>query len=127
MVNEIAPRTHNSGHYTLDGSETSQFEMQLRAVAGLPLGSPRLKSLGAVMVNLLGYEESHQDYLDKRNKLAAIAQSHVHWYGKTESRPGRKLGHVTVLVGDGGETITNETFRQQLLAVAQKIESIWYQ
>ncbi|MGH2413398.1 MAG: 5-(carboxyamino)imidazole ribonucleotide synthase, partial [Microcystaceae cyanobacterium] len=116
VVNEIAPRTHNSGHYTLDACETSQFEMQLRAVTELPLGSPVLKSSGAVMVNLLGYEASQQDYHEKRAKLAAIPGAHVHWYGKTESRPGRKLGHVTVLLEQNGQD-------NQWL---QAIETIWY-
>ena len=118
LVNEIAPRTHNSGHYTLDACETSQFEMQLRAVAGLPLASPALKSAGAVMVNLLGYEHSQDDYREKRAKIAEITDSHVHWYGKTESRPGRKLGHVTVVLGEEG-------FKDSL-KVAQEIESLWY-
>jgi 5-(carboxyamino)imidazole ribonucleotide synthase len=90
LVNEVSPRTHNSGHFTLDACETSQFEQQLRAVTGLPLGSPALNCDGALMVNLLGYEYSQDDYLDKRQKLASLAQSFVHWYGKTESRPGRK-------------------------------------
>ncbi len=65
LVNEIAPRTHNSGHYTLDACETSQFAMQLQAVADLPLGNPNLKSQGAVMVNLLGFEESHIDKIEE--------------------------------------------------------------
>lgn len=116
LVNEIAPRTHNSGHYTLDACTTSQFEMHLRAVAGLPLNSPTLKSKGAVMVNLLGYEYSQDEYLEKRAELAAIPQAHVHWYGKSESRPGRKLGHVTVLLDEG----------QQAQKMAQQLESIWY-
>ena len=117
LVNEIAPRTHNSGHYTLDACETSQFAMQLRAVADLPLGSTALKSAGAVMVNLLGFEESNSDYQQKRERILAIPHSFVHWYGKT-SRPGRKLGHVTVLL------------HSERLTAAQKIidqiESIWY-
>ncbi|MEL6816610.1 MAG: 5-(carboxyamino)imidazole ribonucleotide synthase, partial [Cyanobacteria bacterium J06598_3] len=71
LINEIAPRTHNSGHYTLDACVTSQFEQQLRAVCGLPLGSTALKSEGAVMINLLGIEDSDTDYADKR---AAISQ-----------------------------------------------------
>lgn len=127
LVNEIAPRTHNSGHYTLDACETSQFEMQLRAVAGLPLGSPKLKALGTVMVNLLGYEQSHHDYKQKREQLAAIPGVHVHWYGKTESRPGRKLGHVTVLLGEINDSLTDEMLREQLLGTVKKIESIWYE
>jgi 5-(carboxyamino)imidazole ribonucleotide synthase len=119
LVNEIAPRTHNSGHYTLDACDTSQFKIQLQAVTGLPLGSPKLKSAGAVMVNLLGYEYSERDYLKIRNELAAIPHSYVHWYGKNESRPGRKLGHVTVLL--------QEEELGQARQIAEKIESVWYQ
>lgn len=118
LINEIAPRTHNSGHYTLDACETSQFEMQLRAVAGLPLGSPAMRYPGAVMVNLLGYEHSQSDYLEKRQQLAALPQAHVHWYGKREVRPGRKLGHVTVLL----ETAQ----RWQAEAIAAQVAAIWY-
>jgi 5-(carboxyamino)imidazole ribonucleotide synthase len=118
LVNEVSPRTHNSGHFTLDACETSQFEQQLRAVTGLPLGSPALNCDGALMVNLLGYEYSQDDYLDKRQKLASLAQSFVHWYGKTESRPGRKLGHVTVLLD------SQQQFKVQ--AIANEIQSLWY-
>ena len=121
-INEIAPRTHNSGHYTLDACEISQFEAQLRAVAGLPLGSTNLNCGGAVMVNLLGYEDSQQDYREKRDRLAAIPQAHLHWYGKSVSRPGRKLGHVTVL----SNTLEATARRRELLAAAKTIESIWY-
>jgi 5-(carboxyamino)imidazole ribonucleotide synthase len=117
LVNEIAPRTHNSGHYTLDGCETSQFAMQLQAVTGLPLGSTALKSAGAVMVNLLGFEESDTDYLKKRNCILEIPNSFIHWYGKT-SRPGRKLGHVTVILDEKELT--------QAKSIIEQIESIWY-
>ncbi len=118
LVNEVSPRTHNSGHFTLDACATSQFEQQLRAVTGLPLGSPALNSTGAVMVNLLGYEYSQNDYLDKRQKLANLPGASVHWYGKTESRPGRKLGHVTVLL--------DSQHQSEALSKAQEIESLWY-
>lgn len=118
LVNEIAPRTHNSGHFTIDACETSQFEMHLRAVSGMFLGNPKLRCASAVMVNLLGFEHSHSDYSDKRQKLAALPQSFVHWYGKTESRPGRKLGHVTVLL--------QTSARAEIEAIAAEIESIWY-
>ncbi|WP_414753638.1 5-(carboxyamino)imidazole ribonucleotide synthase [Anabaena sp. CCY 9910] len=118
LVNEIAPRTHNSGHFSLDACATSQFEQHLRAVCGLPLGNPSLQCAGAVMVNLLGYENSQSDYQSQRQQLAAIPQAHVHWYGKTESRPGRKLGHVTVLLNNHDQTTAQ--------AIAQTIESIWY-
>lgn len=118
LVNEVSPRTHNSGHFTIEACETSQFEMHLRAVAGLPLGNPQLRCAGAVMVNLLGYERANSDYLEKRQQLAQIPQASVSWYGKTESRPGRKLGHVTVLL-DSSDKAKAE-------AIAQTIESIWY-
>ena len=117
LVNEIAPRTHNSGHYTLDGCETSQFAMQLQAVTGMSLGSTALKSAGALMVNLLGFEESNSDYKRKRDRLAEIPNSFVHWYGKT-SHPGRKLGHITVVLDQEGLTKAKSTIAE--------IESIWY-
>jgi 5-(carboxyamino)imidazole ribonucleotide synthase len=118
LVNEIAPRTHNSGHFSLDACETSQFEQHLRAVCGLPLGNPALHCASAIMVNLLGYETSSSDYHSQRQKLAEIPQAFIHWYGKTESRPGRKLGHVTVLLDHQNREAAN--------TVAQNIESIWY-
>lgn len=118
LVNEIAPRTHNSGHFSIDACETSQFEQHLRAVCGMQLGNTAMICPSAVMVNLLGYETCHSDYTTKRQQLEHIPQAHVHWYGKTESRPGRKLGHVTVLL----ETQS----RDQAQAIAQNIESIWY-
>ncbi|CEJ47710.1 5-(carboxyamino)imidazole ribonucleotide synthase [Umezakia ovalisporum] len=118
LVNEIAPRTHNSGHFSLDACETSQFEQHLRAVCGLPLGNPTLRCASAVMVNLLGYEISRSDYRSQRQKLAEIPQAFVYWYGKRESRPGRKLGHVTVLL--------DEQKRNVISSMVHTIESIWY-
>lgn len=118
LVNEIAPRTHNSGHFTLDACETSQFEQHLRAVSDLPLGSTALRCRSAVMVNLLGYEDAQNDYIVKRQQLAALPQTYVYWYRKKRSRLGRKLGHVTVLLDTADYTQANN--------VAAKIESIWY-
>ena len=118
LVNEIAPRTHNSGHYTLNGCETSQFAMQLQAVTAMPLGSTALKSAGAVMVNLLGFEESESDYQEKRDRILQIPNSFVHWYGKT-SRPGRKLGHVTVVL--------DEKQLPEAKSAIEQVESIWYE
>ena len=128
LVNEIAPRTHNSGHFTLDACETSQFEQQLRAICNLPLGNPALRCAKAVMVNLLGYEYAHDDYQAKRQQLQEIPQSHVHWYGKTESYPGRKLGHVTVLLSSQNQAGDRSACRnsKDVRAIAQTIESIWY-
>ncbi|MGC9503102.1 5-(carboxyamino)imidazole ribonucleotide synthase [Baaleninema sp.] len=116
LVNEIAPRTHNSGHFSLDACQTSQFAQLLRAVCHLPLGSTAMKSPAAVMVNLLGYEQARRDYRDKREAIAAIPNVFLYWYGKTESRPGRKLAHATVLADEP----------HHAMAVAREIEGIWY-
>ena len=94
LVNEIAPRPHNSGHWTLDASVTSQFEQAARAVCGLPLGSPR-RLARAEMRNLLGAEAG-----EWRERLAD-PDAKLHLYGKAEARPGRKMGHVTRLLRDG--------------------------
>jgi len=121
LLNEVAPRTHNSGHYTLDACSTSQFEQHLRAIAHLPLGDPALVVGGAVMVNLLGCD-GDLNYQAKRQQLAAIPGAHVYWYGKTQPRLGRKLGHVTVLL----DAPTPNALRTQGLVMAQKIEQLWY-
>jgi len=90
LVNELAPRPHNSGHWTIDACLTSQFEQFVRAVVGLPLGEVEL--LGqAVMKNLLG------DEVDTWPELVAEPGAKLHLYGKAEARPGRKMGHVTRL------------------------------
>lgn len=126
LVNEIAPRTHNSGHLTIEACATSQFSQILRAVAGLPLGSTELTCAGAVMVNLLGYEDIESDYLTKRQQIAEIPNTYVHWYGKTQSRIGRKLGHVTILLDPPTATRHDRNNRQQAEALARQVESIWY-
>ena len=91
VVNEIAPRVHNSGHWTIEGAETSQFEQHIRAICGLPLGSTALTASRVVMDNLIGAEALDWAPLVARPSL------HVHLYGKGEPRPGRKMGHVTQL------------------------------
>ncbi|WP_414624083.1 5-(carboxyamino)imidazole ribonucleotide synthase [Calothrix sp. CCY 0018] len=118
LVNEIAPRTHNSGHFSIDACFTSQFEQHLRVVSDLPLGNVAMKIPCAIMVNLLGYETLKSNYSDKRSELAKIPGAHVHWYGKSESRPGRKLGHITVLF--------DKLNRDEAMTIANNIESIWY-
>lgn len=89
VVNEIAPRVHNSGHWTLDGAVTSQFEQHMRAIAGMPLGSTRRHGREVVMRNLIGAAA------DKWADILAEDGACLHLYGKKESRPGRKMGHVT--------------------------------
>ena len=96
LVNEIAPRPHNSGHLTIECCETSQFEQHLRAVLGLPLGSVRLVTPG-VMVNLLGSAGADgTPFLPYRSELLAVPGVHLHLYGKSTVRPYRKMGHVTI-------------------------------
>lgn len=94
IVNEIAPRPHNSGHWTLDVSHTSQFEQQLRAVCGLPLGPTAMTAPVAAMINVLGdaWAAGEPDW----SAVLAEPTATLHLYGKTEPRPGRKMGHITV-------------------------------
>jgi 5-(carboxyamino)imidazole ribonucleotide synthase len=88
LVNEIAPRVHNSGHWTLDGASVSQFEQHIRAIAGWPLGHP-VRHGQVTMTNLIGDEVL--DY----GKWLTVPGATVHLYGKGTPRPGRKMGHVT--------------------------------
>ena len=97
LVNELAPRTHNSGHWTLDACMTSQFEQQVRAICGLPLGAVTLLS-PVVMVNILG--EAWANGEPKWDTLLAQPNVRLHLYGKAEARPGRKMGHFTVTARD---------------------------
>jgi 5-(carboxyamino)imidazole ribonucleotide synthase len=92
MVNEIAPRVHNSGHWTIEGAVTSQFEQHIRAICDLPPGPTELVAMGAVMDNLIG------DEVCRWPELMAEPGLHVHIYGKGKARPGRKMGHVTRVV-----------------------------
>ncbi len=105
VVNEMAPRPHNSGHHTIDACVTSQYDQQVRALCGLPLGEPRQHSV-AVMVNLLGelwYEGGAHDGKYREpdwSALHAVPGLRLHLYGKHHARPGRKMGHFTVIGDD---------------------------
>ena len=89
VFNEMAPRVHNSGHWTIEGAETSQFENHIRAICGLPLGSTALTGSHVEMINLIGSDA------DNWAELLAEPGTHLHLYGKGNARPGRKMGHVT--------------------------------
>jgi 5-(carboxyamino)imidazole ribonucleotide synthase len=95
LVNELAPRPHNSGHLTFDACRTSQFEQQLRAICGLPLGSPDMLQPAAAMANLLGdlWESGEPDW----SAALAIPDVKLHLYGKSAARAGRKMGHLTAM------------------------------
>lgn len=98
VVNEIAPRPHNSGHHSIDSCDVSQFELQVRCMAGLPLVQPRLHS-ASVMLNLLGdlwIAHSALSIEPEWSQVLALQGAHLHLYGKTEARRGRKMGHLTL-------------------------------
>ncbi|MBZ0202671.1 MAG: 5-(carboxyamino)imidazole ribonucleotide synthase [Ignavibacteria bacterium] len=103
LVNEMAPRPHNSGHYTIEGCCTSQFENHIRAVLNLPLGSTEMVMPHAVMINLLGKRNGPAIVKDYSTALKND-KVHLHIYGKEESRIGRKMGHITV-IGDNADKI----------------------
>jgi phosphoribosylaminoimidazole carboxylase len=97
LVNEIAPRPHNSGHYTIEACATSQFEQHLRAILGLPLGDTSLKVGAAAMVNLLGAGDGLlEETLRPLDRALSIPGAAIHWYGKSTVRAQRKMGHITL-------------------------------
>jgi 5-(carboxyamino)imidazole ribonucleotide synthase len=113
MINELAPRPHNSGHFTFDANVTSQFEQQLRAVCALPFGS--VKQLApAVMANLLGdvWEKGEPDWVG----AASVADVKLHLYGKSEARPGRKMGHLTALAASVEQALADAKHARNVLA-----------
>ncbi|KAF8401832.1 hypothetical protein HHK36_012778 [Tetracentron sinense] len=100
LLNEVAPRPHNSGHHTIEACFTSQFEQHLRAVVGLPLGDPSMKTPAALMYNILGEEEGEPGfYLAQQliGRALSIPGATVHWYDKPEMRKQRKMGHITIV------------------------------
>jgi 5-(carboxyamino)imidazole ribonucleotide synthase len=108
LINELAPRVHNSGHYTIEACACSQFENHLRAVLGWPLGSAAMRLPAAVMINLLGNGKGSGAAVGIEDALA-IAGSHVHVYGKTTSAPLRKMGHLTMLGTSLEDTLRRAT------------------
>ena len=122
QVNEIAPRTHNSGHFSIEACTSSQFDQQLCIAAGLPVPDPELKSRGALMVNLLGLDPERHPPLEQRlEALEAVPGLHLHWYGKSPETPGRKLGHVTLLLE--GDTLLKR--RDEAESALAAIRRIW--
>ena len=106
LVNEIAPRPHNSGHYTIEACATSQFEQQVRAVCGLPLGST-VQSRPAAMINLLG--DVWAGGVPQWAEALAVAGVALHLYGKAEPRAGRKMGHLTAQADTLDEAVARVT------------------
>jgi 5-(carboxyamino)imidazole ribonucleotide synthase len=122
LINEIAPRPHNSGHYTLNACTVSQFEQQVRTLCDLPLGDTHLLS-PAAMVNLLGKEIDYVTTGSGRDKWLGTSGACLHVYGKRSVRPGRKMGHVT-FVGDDARRVAalaDELRRELTLLNASEI------
>ena len=115
IVNEMAPRPHNSGHYTMDACDVSQFDLQVHAMAGLPLPQPRQHS-PAIMLNLLGdvwFDAAGHDRTPDWQAVLALPGAHLHLYGKLHARPGRKMGHLTITGADveGVRKVAREAVR----------------
>ncbi|NWF49180.1 MAG: 5-(carboxyamino)imidazole ribonucleotide synthase, partial [Ignavibacteriaceae bacterium] len=111
FVNEMAPRPHNSGHYTIDACVTSQFENHIRAVLNLPLGSTKMLKPFAVMINLLG-KKNDSGIVEDYNKALKNENIHLHIYGKKQSRIGRKMGHIT-LTGNNLDELLKEGIKTE--------------
>ncbi len=120
VVNEMAPRPHNSGHYTIDACVSNQFEQQVRAMTGLPLGDARAHS-AAVMVNLLGdlwfQRDPHHSHEPDWAELLAVPNLKLHLYGKHHARPGRKMGHFTVIGKDAQQVQESALAARRLIGI----------
>lgn len=117
LVNEIAPRAHNSVHYTIEGCNISQYEAQLRILLDIPI--PEIKmNTNAGMLNLIGEEGHHGNpKIENIDKLQSIPNAHLHMYGKRETKPGRKMGHITVLNEDRDKLIEELHFLKQHIKI----------
>ena len=122
LVNEIAPRTHNSGHFSIDACSSSQFDQQICITSGIDVPIPEMLVDGALMANLLGLQSNYPTSLTQRlDDLRSIPGLNVHWYEKEEEKKGRKLGHVTYLLNNKDAL----SRKKEALDVLQTIRSIW--
>lgn len=127
LINEIAPRPHNSGHYTIEAADTSQYENHVRAILGLPLGSTQLKVPSAAMINILGLADSDTDSEAVVKTLApAVASLNVpgatcHLYGKSGCRRGRKMGHITIVGQSDAQVRSRLEVIEEALNTATKV------
>lgn len=116
IVNELAPRPHNSGHHTIEACVTSQYEQLLRAILNMPLGDTTAHKK-SVMINILEPAEGRKDILDKTfNAALSTKDAHLHWYGKKNSKEGRKVGHITV----NGDSISEAISKAEEIRKATK-------
>ncbi|OBZ90290.1 phosphoribosylaminoimidazole carboxylase [Choanephora cucurbitarum] len=120
LLNEIAPRPHNSGHYTIEACETSQFENHMRAILDMPLGSTEMKVPASIMVNILGENDDMESCYKPCKESLLVEGATVHLYGKKACRAGRKMGHIT-LVGDS-MTQVQKNLKPILAAIEPEVE-----
>jgi 5-(carboxyamino)imidazole ribonucleotide synthase len=124
LLNEVAPRPHNSGHYTMEACVTCQFEQHIRAVTGLPLGDASLLR-PAVMVNLLGQPGSEgKPVIEGVTEALKVPGLSLHLYGKREARPFRKMGHFTVAAATHDEALRKAEYARSLLKIRGQRESL---
>ena len=122
LVNEIAPRTHNSGHFSIDACSSSQFDQQICITSGMNVPMPEMLANGALMANLLGLQSNYPITLTQRlDDLRGIHGLNIHWYEKEEEKKGRKLGHVTYLLNNKDAL----SRKKEALDVLKKIRAIW--
>ena len=122
LVNEIAPRTHNSGHFSIDACSSSQFDQQICITSGIDVPMPEMIVNGALMANLLGLQSNFPIPLKKRlDDLRCIPGANVHWYEKEEEKKGRKLGHVTYILNNKNAL----SRKKEALDILKIIRSIW--
>lgn len=116
LINELAPRVHNSGHYSIESCATSQFEQHIRAITGLPLGSTKLTVPAAVMVNILGDRQGPAQ-VQGLEKALKLPQVYVHIYGKAETKMERKMGHITAIAPTIKQALQNATKARQYIHI----------
>ena len=116
LINEIAPRVHNSGHHTIEANKTSQFEQHIRAITGMPLGSIKTKAPAGVMINILGERDGKAKPMgiEKAEKIPGVK---VHIYGKLDTRPERKMGHITAIANSLDEALKNAKIARKLITI----------
>jgi 5-(carboxyamino)imidazole ribonucleotide synthase len=116
LINEIAPRVHNSGHYTMDGWETSQFEQHIRAITGMELASPKMNHPSVAMVNILGEREGTIK-LEGVEEAENIEGVKVYIYGKNPTKVDRKMGHINAVAGTMEEAIDKARKARSLISI----------
>ncbi len=122
LINEIAPRTHNSGHFSIEACNSSQFDQQICISTGMCPPDIKMNYAGSLMINLLGLKRTHPLDMEKRvEKLSKIKGGHIHWYGKTKETFGRKMGHITFLL----EENNYEKRLDKANLIREEVSKIW--